>query len=143
MSILSVEKIKVHAPIKTKEEAIKLVGQMLVDAGHVPANYIDKMLEREQLVSTDLGGGLAMPHGTNEAKSLIVSTGISILTVPEGIDFGGDEPARLIIGLAAIGDDHMDVLTNVAMLVSDEEEFEKIITSADPNELLEIFNGGL
>lgn len=143
MSILSLEKIKVHAPIKTKEEAIKLVGQMLVDAGHVPANYIDKMLEREQLVSTDLGGGLAMPHGTNEAKSLIVSTGISILTVPEGIDFGGDEPARLIIGLAAIGDDHMDVLTNVAMLVSDEEEFEKIITSADPNELLEIFNGGL
>lgn len=143
MSILSVEKIKVHAPIKTKEEAIKLVGQMLVDAGHVPANYIDKMLEREQLVSTDLGGGLAMPHGTNEAKSLIVSTGISILTIPEGIDFGGDEPARLIIGLAAIGDDHMDVLTNVAMLVSDEEEFEKIITSADPNELLEIFNGGL
>ncbi|MCR8659396.1 PTS sugar transporter subunit IIA [Paenibacillus endoradicis] len=143
MSILSVEKINVHAPIKTKEEAIKLVGQMLVDAGHVPANYIDKMLEREQLVSTDLGGGLAMPHGTNEAKSLIISTGISILTVPEGIDFGGDEPARLIIGLAAIGDDHMDVLTNVAMLVSDEEEFEKIITSTDPNELLEIFNGGL
>jgi len=143
MSILSVEKINVHAPVKTKEEAIKLVGQMLVDAGHVPANYIDKMLEREQLVSTDLGGGLAMPHGTNEAKSLINSTGISILTVPEGIDFGGDEPARLIIGLAAIGDDHMDVLTNVAMLVSDEDEFEKIIKSTDANELLEIFNGGL
>ncbi|HIW32357.1 MAG TPA: PTS sugar transporter subunit IIA [Candidatus Paenibacillus intestinavium] len=143
MSMLSVEKIKVHAPVKTKEEAIKLVGQMLVDAGHVPANYIEKMLERELLVSTDLGGGLAMPHGTNEAKSLIISTGLSIITVPEGIDFGGDEPVRLIIGLAAIGDDHMDILTNVAMLVSEEEEMERIISSTDPNQLLEIFNGGM
>jgi len=141
--MLSVDKIKIHAKVADKYEAITLVGQMLVDAGHVPAEYIEKMIEREHLLSTDLGGGLAMPHGTNEAKALIQSTGIAILTIPEGVDFGGEEPARLIIGLAAIGDDHMEILTNVAMLVSDEDELKSILTETSPEKLVAIFNGGL
>jgi len=143
MTMLSVDKIKIHAKVADKYEAITLVGQMLVDAGHVPAEYIEKMIEREHLLSTDLGGGLAMPHGTNEAKALIQSTGIAILTIPEGVDFGGEEPARLIIGLAAIGDDHMEILTNVAMLVSDEDELNSILTETSPEKLVAIFNGGL
>jgi len=143
MTMLSVDKIKIHAKVADKYEAITLVGQMLVDAGHVPAEYIEKMIEREHLLSTDLGGGLAMPHGTNEAKALIQSTGIAILTIPEGVDFGGEEPARLIIGLAAIGDDHMEILTNVAMLVSDEDELKSILTETSPEKLVAIFNGGL
>ena len=143
MTMLSVDKIKIHAKVADKYEAITLVGQMLVDAGHVPAEYIEKMIEREHLLSTDLGGGLAMPHGTNEAKALIQSTGIAILTIPEGVDFGGEEPARLIIGLAAIGDDHMEILTNVAMLVSDEDELNSILTETSPEKLVAIFNGGM
>lgn len=143
MTMLSVDKIKIHAKVADKYEAITLVGQMLVDAGHVPAEYIEKMIEREHLLSTDLGGGLAMPHGTNEAKALIQSTGMAILTIPQGVDFGGEEPARLVIGLAAIGDDHMEVLTNVAMLVSDEDELNNILNETSPEKLVEIFNGGM
>lgn len=143
MTILSVDKVKIHAKVTDKYDAIKQVGQMLVDGGHVPASYIDKMIEREELLSTDLGGGLAMPHGTNEAKGLIQSTGMAILTIPQGVDFGGDEPARLVIGLAAVGDDHMEILTNVAMLVSEEEELAKILNETSPQELVNLFNGGM
>lgn len=143
MTMLSVDKVKIHAKVADKYEAIRLVGQMLVDGGHVPEEYIEKMIERENLLSTDLGGGLAMPHGTNDAKALINSTGMAILTIPEGIDFGGEEPARLIIGLAAVGNDHMEILTNVAMLVSDEGELEQILNETSPEKLVEIFNGGM
>lgn len=143
MTILSKEKIKLNAIVKDKYEAIRLVGQMLVDAGHAPQEYIDKMIEREEALSTYIGGGLAMPHGTNEAKALIRSTGMAVIIVPAGVDFGGEEPAQLIIGLAAVGDDHLDILTNVAMLVSEEEDMQRILNTASEEELISIFEAGM
>ncbi|GIP16595.1 mannitol-specific phosphotransferase enzyme IIA component [Paenibacillus montaniterrae] len=142
MTMLSVDKVKIHAKVTDKYDAIKQAGQMLVDGGHVPPQYIEKMIEREELLSTDLGGGLAMPHGTNEAKALIQSTGMAILTIPEGVDFGGEEPVKLVIALAALGDDHMEILTNVASLVSDENELEQILNETSAEKLVSIFHGG-
>ncbi|KRE47869.1 PTS sugar transporter subunit IIA [Paenibacillus sp. Soil522] len=143
MTILSKEKIKLDAIVTDKYEAIRMVGQMLVDAGHAPQEYIDKMIEREEALSTYIGGGLAMPHGTNEAKALIRSTGIAVIIAPAGVDFGGGEPAQLIIGLAAAGDDHLDILTNVAMLVSEEEDMQRILNAASEEELISIFEAGM
>lgn len=143
MTILAKEKIKLNVKVKDKYEAIRMAGQLLVDAGHVPQEYIGKMIEREEDLSTYIGGGLAMPHGTNESKALILSTGMAILTVPEGVDFGGDEPAQLIIGLAAVGDDHLNILTNVAMLVSEEEDMQRILNASSEEELISIFEEGM
>ena len=143
MTILSKEKIKLNAVVKDKYEAIRMVGQMLVDAGHAPQAYIEKMIDREEALSTYIGGGLAMPHGTNEAKALIRSTGMAVIIVPAGVDFGGEEPAQLIIGLAAVGDDHLDILTNVAMLVSEEEDMQRILNAASEEELISIFEAGM
>ncbi|MBW7458714.1 PTS sugar transporter subunit IIA [Paenibacillus sepulcri] len=143
MSILSRDKVKLNVQVKDKYEAIRVVGQMLVDAGHVPAEYIGKMIEREDSLSTYLGGGLAIPHGTNDARSLIRSTGMSIAIVPDGIDFGEGEPAYLIIGIAAAGDDHLEILTHVAELVSDDDTLETILHTADKDELLRIFEQGM
>lgn len=143
MTILSTEKVKLNVNLKDKYEAIRMVGQMLVDAGHAPHSYIDKMIEREESLSTYIGGGLAMPHGTNESKALIKSTGMAIITVPAGVDFGGEEPAQLIIGLAAVGDDHLDILTNVAVLVSEEEDMQRILNASSEQELISIFESGM
>ncbi|MDQ0060302.1 PTS sugar transporter subunit IIA [Paenibacillus harenae] len=143
MTILAKEKIKLNVKVKDKYEAIRLAGQLLVDAGHVPLEYIDKMIEREEDLSTYIGGSLAMPHGTNASKTLIRSTGMAILTVPDGVDFGGDEPAQLIIGLAAVGDDHLNILTNVAMLVSEEEDMRRILNASSEEELISIFEAGM
>ncbi|MBD2872424.1 PTS sugar transporter subunit IIA [Paenibacillus arenilitoris] len=143
MSILAKEKIKLNVKVNDKYEAIRMAGQLLVDAGHVPAEYIGKMIEREDALSTYIGGGLAMPHGTNDSKAMIRSTGLAILIVPDGVDFGGDEPAKLIIGLAAVGDDHLNILTNVAMLVSEEEDMQRILNAASEEELISIFEAGM
>ena len=143
MSILSKEKVRLNAAAADKYEAIRLAGQLLVDAGHVPAEYVEAMIQRENTASTYLGSGLAMPHGTNEAKGLIRSTGMSVIVPAEPVDFGGDEPARLIIGLAAVGDEHMEVLSSVAMLVSEEEDLERILNASSEEELLRIFEEGM
>ncbi|MGG3924250.1 PTS sugar transporter subunit IIA, partial [Geobacillus thermodenitrificans] len=80
-SILKKENIVLNAQPKTKEEAIRLAGEVLVKQGYVDPSYIDAMLEREQLTTTYIGNNVAIPHGTEEAKSLVKQSGISIVQV--------------------------------------------------------------
>ncbi|EXX86874.1 PTS mannitol transporter subunit IIA [Paenibacillus darwinianus] len=142
MRILSRSKVRLNVKVGDKNEAIRLAGQLLVNDGHVPPEYVDKMIERDSVSSTYLGNGVAMPHGTNESKSLIKSTGMSVLTVPGGVDFGG-QTANLIIGLAAVGSEHMEILSNVAVLVSDDDEMGRILEAGSAEELLSIFEQGM
>lgn len=143
MSILSTNKVMLNTKVKDKFEAIRLAGQLLVDAGHAAPEYIDKMLEREQSLSTYMGGGLAIPHGTQDSKVLISSTGLSIIQLPEGVDFGEGEKAHLIIGIAAVGNDHLEILTNVAMICSEDDNMEQILKASTPEEMIQIFERGM
>ncbi|AIQ11976.1 PTS sugar transporter subunit IIA [Paenibacillus durus] len=143
MTILSENKIMMNAAAKDKYEAIAIAGQLLVEGGHVTKDYIPKMLEREEVVSTYMGGGLAIPHGTKDAKPYINSTGLSIARFPEGVDFGGDEPAFVVIGIAAAGEEHMEVLTNVAMIFTEDDAIERIMNAASPLDIIGIFEGGV
>ncbi|MGN7456206.1 PTS sugar transporter subunit IIA [Paenibacillus pasadenensis] len=141
--MLKSELIRLNVAVKDKWEAVRLAGQLLVDAGHADADYVEKMVEREQALSTYMGSGLAIPHGTNEAKALIRSTGLSVLQIPGGVDFGGDEPAVLVVGIAAQGGEHMDILTSVAMVCSEEESMERIRTARSAQEIIDIFESGM
>jgi len=123
MSILTTDKVVLNATAQDKYEAIRMAGQVLKNAGHITAEYIDKMLEREEIVSTYVGNGLAIPHGTKESKEFILSTGISVLQFPQGVDFG-DEKAYMVIGIAAQGGDHMEILTSIAVICAEEENME-------------------
>lgn len=143
MNILSKDKVILNAKANDKYEAIRMAGDLLVKAGHVEVGYVDKMIEREEIVSTYMGGGLAIPHGTKEAKSMVSSTGLSIVRFPEGVDFGGDEPAFIVIGIAAAGGDHMEILTNVAMIFTEDESIERVMNASSEEEILEIFEGGM
>lgn len=140
MNILSVDKVKLNATAKDKYEVIRLAGELLVNAGHVEPSYIDSMIEREDSLSTYMGGGLAIPHGTSKSKGFIKSTGLSIVQLPEGVDFGEGNIANLVIGIAAVGDDHLEILTNVGVICSDDDNLERILKASTPEELIEIFN---
>ena len=93
----------------TKEEAIQAAGELLVELGYVDKSYVDAMQEREKLVSTYMGMGVAIPHGTTQAKGTVKKTGIVFIQYPEGVDFGA-EKAQLVFGIAGIGDEHLDLL---------------------------------
>ncbi len=114
----------------TKEEAIQAAGEMLVKLGYVDETYVDAMQEREKLVSTYIGMGVAIPHGTTQAKGTVKKTGIVFFQYPEGVDFGA-EKAQLVFGIAGIGDEHLDLLSKLCTLLEDPERLEKLKTTDD------------
>lgn len=121
--------IMVAAGIKTgqasvsKEEAITAAGKLLHELGYVNESYIPAMLEREKTVSTYMGLGVAIPHGTSEAKDEVKKTGIVLLQYPEGVDFG-DEKAYLVFGIAGIGNEHLDLLAKIGTVIEEEENLD-------------------
>ena len=123
------------APV-SKEEAIRKAGELLVAQGCVEAPYVDAMLEREKIVSTYMGMGLAIPHGTGDAKASVKKTGIVLTQYPEGVDFGA-EKAQLVIGIAGVGDEHMDLLAKIVSALDDPAVMEKMKTTDDVQWVLE------
>ena len=121
-------------PSESKEEAILRAGALLEASGYVDEKYAPAMLEREGISSTYMGMGLAIPHGTAEAKESVLRSGIVVLQYPEGVDFDG-EKARLIVGIAGVGNEHLSILAKVAGALDDEALLEKLSTTPDPEEI--------
>lgn len=120
----------------TKEEAIQAAGELLVELGYVDESYVDAMQEREKLVSTYMGMGVAIPHGTTQAKGTVKKTGIVFIQYPEGVDFGA-EKAQLVFGIAGIGDEHLDLLGKLCTLLEDPALLETLKTTDDAKWVLE------
>lgn len=137
--VLVRESIKLNQPSVTKEEAIRRAGELLVERGCVEPAYIDAMLEREKLVSTYMGMGIAIPHGTAQAKGTVKKTAITMLQYPDGVDFG-DEKAQLVFGIAGIGDEHLDLLGKISIALDDAETLEKMKTTNDVDWILSILS---
>ncbi len=141
-AIISTNKIKLNASVATKKDAIELAGKLLVENNHVTPEYIEKMLEREELLTTYLGNGVAIPHGTNESKQLIQSSGISIVQVPKGVDFGDGNTAYVIIGIAGVGDEHLEILSKIAVVCSEEENVKEIVQATSAEQIIDILEKG-
>ena len=140
MGILSKESICLGAVAESKRDAIRQCGKLLVDVGCVVPQYIEGMLAREEIMSTFLGNGVAIPHGQFDNRGDILRTGISVLQVPAGIEWEPGEQAYLIIGIAALRDEHVAVLGNLAEVIDDEEVAERMKTTQDVNVILDYLN---
>lgn len=136
--ILSKDNIKLEVTLNSKEEAIRFTGRILVDNGYVEESYIEKMLEREEVTSTYMGNFLAIPHGTEEGKKNVLETGLAVVTVPDGVDFGRGNIVKVLIGIAGKGDEHLEILSKIAIVCSEVENIEKIVNAKTENEILEI-----
>lgn len=137
-AVLMKEGIRTGLPSVSKEEAIRAAGELLNKLGFVNENYIDAMLEREKLVSTYMGMGVAIPHGTSTAKGTVKKSGIVVMQYPDGVDFGG-EKAYLVIGIAGVGDEHLEILGRIVESLEDEELLEKLKKEADVDTIMKTF----
>ena len=135
--LLLKQNILTSLPSESKEAAIRRAGALLAESGYVDASYADAMLEREKTASTYMGMGLAIPHGTAEAKKSVKHSGIVVLQYPDGVDFDG-EKARLLVGIAGAGGEHIGILAKVAEALDDENLLEKLSTTKDPQEFFNI-----
>lgn len=133
------EGVKLGLKSVSKEEAIRAAGELLKEIGCVGNAYVDAMLEREKLVTTYMGLGVAIPHGTTQAKGEVKKSGIVMLQYPEGVPFG-DEKAQLVFGIAGVGDEHLDLLANISNALEDEDLLEKLKTTNDVDLILKTFS---
>ena len=133
-NILTLQNVVAQGSATTKDEAIREAGALLVAAGAVKPEYVDAMLEREASVSTYMGNFLAIPHGTNEAKDAITRSALSLVRYDTPIDWDGDE-VRFAVGIAGLNNEHLEILSKIAIVFSDEDEVAKLVNAADANEL--------
>jgi mannitol/fructose-specific phosphotransferase system IIA component len=139
MELLQRKNILVNCKSKEKEAVIREIGQVLCDSGYVEVGYIEGMLERENSFSTNIGNQIAIPHGVEAAKSKIKSSGIAVMVFPEGT-LWNDEKVSIVIGIAAKGEEHLDILANIADKLSTEEAVAKMLYSS-VDEIYSIFTG--
>ena len=123
--LITVERINCEAHAMSKQHALELLSELLttglpsLSAGELFAS----LLEREQLGSTGLGHGVAIPHG--RLKDCPVAVG-AFLQLTQGVDFGATDrqPVDLLIGLIVpdhFTDEHLEILSLLASLFSDKE----------------------
>ncbi|ELA9341925.1 PTS mannitol transporter subunit IICBA [Vibrio parahaemolyticus] len=144
-SVFQIQRENIHLGLKAanKEEAIRFAGNKLVELGYAEPEYVDAMFEREALVPTYLGESIAVPHGTVEAKDRVKKTGIVICQYPSGIQFteDDDDVAKLVIGIAAKNDEHIQVITTITNALDEPEAIEKLTSTNDVEEILNILGG--
>ena len=135
------EDVFIARATESMDNAIEFVGGLLVARGIAPPTYIDSMKRREEIASTYLGNGVALPHGTRESLENIDGVGVVIAQYPDGLDWDGVGRAYLVIGLAAAGTEHVPLLSGIAEAVQDEDEARILWTCDDPAEFLAKFSG--
>jgi PTS system mannitol-specific IIA component len=119
--LLAEGSIRLDARAADRDDAIRQTGQALLDAGAIDVSYIDAMLERENSVSTFVGEGVAIPHGTLAGKDAVKADAIVVLRFPDGVDWAG-EHVSVAVGIAARGNGHIALLSQLATVLLDPDK---------------------
>ena len=128
--VLQKSQIRAEGTATTKSEAMREAADILVEAGSVTAEYLPAMFEREETVSTYMGNFLAIPHGTNEAKGSILRSALSFVRYAEPIDWDGN-PVHFVVGIAGIENEHLEILSKIAIVFSDDDQVAALQAAAD------------
>jgi len=137
--LLGADAVRLGASASSAEDAIRLTGGVLVEVGAVDASYVDAMLAREQSVSTYMGEGFAIPHGTVESKDTVQRDALSFVRFPDGVDWNGND-VRVAIGIAAIGDNHVGILSQLAMILVDPDKAKQLREAGDVDTILTLLS---
>ncbi len=127
--------IHVGGTAEDKTDAIRRVGQLLVESGYIEPGYVDSMLARERVANTFLGNGIAIPHGIPKDRELIKNTGVAVYQVPHGVEWNPGERVHLVVGIAAKSDEHLEILSNLTDVLSDTAEAMRLATTEHSSEI--------
>ncbi|EBS8367987.1 PTS sugar transporter subunit IIA [Salmonella enterica subsp. diarizonae serovar 50:z:-] len=139
-NIFTPDNIILNAQAKDKFDAIRITGNILQENGYVTDEYIKRMIVREEIVSTYLGNGLAIPHGTDGSDCEIIKTGISLVQFPDGVDFGDGNTAYITIGIAGKEAEHMDLLNKIALICIEEDNVQTLRNATSIEQVLQVLN---
>jgi len=124
-NVLTPQMVRIHPGSATRDQAMQEAADLLVAAGAVTPAYYEAMQDRERTVSTFMGNGLAIPHGTNDAKDAVLGSALSLVRYDGGVDWDGNQ-ATFVVGIAGKGGAHLEILSQIAILFSDDAEVDKL-----------------
>jgi mannitol/fructose-specific phosphotransferase system IIA component len=122
-----------------KWDAVRQSGALLVELGAVEPAYAAAMIEREQSVSTFIGEGVAIPHGTDASRALVRRTALAVLAFPAGVDWDGND-VRMCVAIAARGEEHVTVLSGLAQILMEPDQAERLRTATDAAVVVEMLS---
>ncbi|HYE84258.1 MAG TPA: PTS sugar transporter subunit IIA [Clostridia bacterium] len=140
--ILNEKNILLNMAPEGKYEAIERAGRLLADNGYVEPEYIRGMKKREDDITTYIGNGIAIPHGTSEYIKHIRNSGLVVLQYPGGVDFGAGNVAYIVIGIAGRNDEHLEILSAIALVCQDEQNVLKLRNAVTKEEIISILTEG-
>lgn len=110
--------------------------------GSVFDNILETILSRELIVSTGLGGGVAIPHART---NMISRTGLLFARFREGIDWGAIDDAPvyfvfMIIGPQTSAEEYLHVLSKISKMLSRKPNRMLLQKAKSPDEVIDIFN---
>ncbi|AQP42039.1 PTS system mannitol-specific transporter subunit IIA [Streptococcus gallolyticus] len=135
--------IKLNESFDTKEEAIRYCGRLLFQGGYVQEDYIEAMIQRDNDLSVYMGNFIAIPHGTDEAKEKVLESGITVVQVPDGVNFGTeDNPqiATVLFGIAGIGNEHLEMIQKISIFCADVDNVVKLADAQSKDEIIRLLN---
>jgi len=135
--VLSADAVRLGLTAADKEDALRQCGRVLVEIGAAGPAYADAILEREQSVSTYMGEGFAIPHGTDASREYINRAALAFLQFPAGVDWNGKD-CFVCIAIASKSDEHIGILQSLAMVLSDTDSAKRLRETTDVNEVLEL-----
>jgi nitrogen PTS system EIIA component len=143
-TILPADNVSVHVDASSKKRAFEAAG-LLFENHHSLARALvtDNLFARERLGSTGLGHGVAIPHGRIKGLKNPLAA-VLRLAQPIGFDAPDDEPVSLLIFLLvpeAATQRHLEILSEIAEMLSDRDLREHLKTEADPVALHRLIAG--
>lgn len=136
--------IKLNQSFETKEDAIRYCGELLSDGGYVKPDYIDAMIKRNEELSVYMGNFIAIPHGTDDAKKEVLKSGITVVQVPKGVNFGTEDSpqvATVLFGIAGIGDEHLEMIQKISIFCADVDNVVKLADAQSEDQVVQLLNG--
>ncbi|GAA2377189.1 PTS sugar transporter subunit IIA [Dactylosporangium salmoneum] len=135
--LLARDAIRLGERAGSREEAIRRCGEVLVEIGAVAPAYVEAMLERERSVSTYIGEGVAIPHGTLGSKETVARDALAVLGFPGGVDWDGED-VRVCVAIAAAGDGHVDILAQLAEILMDPDQAARLRAAQTADDVLDL-----
>lgn len=132
METMTTACVKLNAQVSNKTEAVRLAGQLLVDAGYIAPGYVDSMLRREEVANTFLGAGVAIPHGMVEDRHHIHHTGVAVVQFRDGVTWKDGDQAHLVVAIAAKSEEHIVLLRRLTRLMQRPKSIDSLVQTDDP-----------
>ena len=139
MSLLAEHAIRLHCHAVDRLDAVRQSGAVLLDGGYVDPPYIDAMVERELTLSTYLGEGFALPHGTGDSRAHVRRAGLAVLRFPDGVDWDGPH-VSVAVAVASASEEHVEILAALASVLADPDHAERLRAAEDPRTVLDLLS---